>query len=188
MLYFGASLVWWVPLLFALGVFAGVILLIPRAKDPNEIEVAAGVTKAELDAAVRQCAQAARELEQLAGDPKLSDNMAETLSGLATTVTEIAEAFVKDPRDISYARSLTDHHLDAVLEVARTYVALRQTRLNDEGRTRLDRIGETVQGYVEHFDSIRYACLANDFQRLEVATSALDQILKLEAPTATRSR
>ena len=181
-LYVGASLVWWAALLASVAVFAGTLLLVPKARDPNAVEVAPGVTKGELDAALRQCAEAGRELAELSKAPHLSREMASALSRLSRIVTDIGDDFAKDPEDIRHARGLTDHHLKAVIEVARAYVDLRKASLNDAGRRKLDEIRAVVTGYVDQFDAIYQACLANDFQRLEVATDALAQILKLEAP------
>ncbi|MGB0749152.1 MAG: 5-bromo-4-chloroindolyl phosphate hydrolysis family protein [Magnetospiraceae bacterium] len=185
--FFGLSLVWWVPLLLAVGAYVGVLLVVPKAKAPHEIEVSDGITKAEVDRAVQHCERAAAELRDLATEPKISEKMADTFEHMAKIIHEIGENFQSDPRDMVHARSLTDHHLDAMLDVARTYVSLRKATLNETAQARLDKVRDVILGYVEHFDAIYNACLANDFQRLEVATTALDQILKMETPPTLRS-
>ena len=188
-LYLGASLVWWAALLPALAVYVGAVLLIPRAKEAHEIEIGDGLTKADLERAVRQCRDAAAELRSLAADPKLSEAMAGTLQTLARIVDEIGDNFWKDPRDMVSARGLTDHHLGAVLEVARAYVDLRRSPLlGPEAEARLDRARTAIEGYVGHFQAIYDACLANDFQKLEVSTAALSQILQVEAPVRPEAK
>jgi hypothetical protein len=186
-LFFGANLVWWLPLLLSAVAFVGVLLVLPKYRGADQIEVADGITQAELDQAVRMCREAAEELEALSQETKLSREIAGAFRRLAEIVSDISENYLRDPRDIRYSRGLTDHHLGAVLEIARRYVQLRQARLNEDADRRLGDVRARILGYVEQFDAIYHACLANDFRQLEVSTAALDQIMKIESPKSVRS-
>jgi len=186
-LFFGANLVWWVPLLLSAVAFVGVLLALPKLRSADQVEVADGITQAELDQAINMCREVAAELESLSQEAKLSREIADAFQRLAEIVSDIAEDFIRDPRDIRYSRGLIDHHLGAVREIARRYVQLRKARLNEEGDRRLGDVRARILGYVGQFDAIYHACLANDFRQLEVSTAALDQIMKVETPTSVRS-
>lgn len=177
-----AKLVWWLALILAALVYAGVILLVPRKKEDHEIEVDIGVTRADLNAALDKCARAVRELQELSKEPKLKYVMADTLRKLAELTRQIAENYTSDPRDLRHSRGFVDHHLDKLMEIVRTYVTLRRQTLTPEAEERLEDIRKSVLEYVPHFEAIYNACLENDFLQLETATKALEQIMKIEAP------
>ena len=186
-LFFGANLVWWVPLLLSAVAFVGALLALPKLRSADQIEVADGITQAELDQAINMCREVAEELRVLSREAKLSREIADAFQRLAEIVSDIAEDFLRDPRDIRYSRGLIDHQLGAVREIARRYVQLRKARLNEDGDRRLGDVRARILGYVEQFDAIYQACLANDFHQLEVSTAALDQIMKVETPKSVRS-
>ncbi len=184
--FLGAALVWWLALGLAAGVYAGVVLLVPRKREAHEIEVTAGVTRAELDHAIGLCRGAAAELTKLSESPAIRAEMAESFRRLADIVAAIGEDFQADPRDLRHSRGFVDHHLGALLEIARTYAKLRAARLDAAGEQRLSAARARILGYVDRFDAIYQACLANDFQKLETSTAALDQILEIDAPASSR--
>jgi chemotaxis regulatin CheY-phosphate phosphatase CheZ len=186
-LFFGANLVWWLALLLTGLVFGGVLLLFPRMRLADQVEVADGVTQADLNQAVRMCHEAAAELELLSREEKLSREISDAFRRLAEIVNDIAADYRRDPRDIRHSRSFTDHHLQAVREIAQGYVHLSRARLNVDADRRLREIRARILGYVESFDAVYHACLANDFRQLEISTAALDQIMKVEIPTSVRS-
>ena len=186
-LFFGANLVWWVPLLLSTVAFVGLLLVLPKFRSADQIEVADGITQAELDQAVRMCREAAAEFKALSQEPKLSREITDAFHRLAEIVSDIAENYLRDPRDIRYSRGFTDHHVGAVREIARGYTQLRQARLNEDADRRLGDVRARILGYVEQFDAIYHACLVNDFRQLEVSTAALDQIMKVESPKSVRS-
>ena len=184
-LYVGASLVLWLALALSVAVYAGLLIAIPRKKDDEEIELDAGVTQADVKAAVAKCQRAARELRRLSQEPRLADTMHDALRHLAELTEQIADSYTKDARDLRHSRGFVDHHIDQLVEISQTYVSIRRQALTRDAENRLSTIRDAITSYVPQVEAIYHACLENDFKRLELNTQALSAIMQVEAPAHT---
>jgi len=108
----------------------------------------------------------------------------------------LLEAADQSLDDISLAIGAPIHHLGLRLGLelrddrgdaaAAEMVADLAAGVAAVGEERLGVARGRILTYVERFDAIYQACLANDFEKLETTTAALDQILRVEAPVAAR--
>ena len=95
----------------------------PRRRDAAEIEVAAGVTLAQLNDAVARTRGAGLKLIEIAGripDPKLAPSIA----AIGRTLMAIAECFEQEPADIRRAYDFLDYHLRRGYETVAVYARL----------------------------------------------------------------
>lgn len=182
--YLGLSLVWWVALLIGLAVYAAALLLIERAPEANEVYVHANLTQADLNNAVQQCQQAATELQQASQTAHIDSETAHALTEMAQIISEIGRNYAEDPLDLKHSRSFISHYLPKILTVVRDYVSLSERSVTATSQQRLKEVGKAIQAYLPHVQTIHNACLANDFERLELETAVLGDILRLDNPVS----
>ena len=185
-LFLGVDLVWWLAAGAAVVAFVGIILAVPKPKEAHEIELTAGISKADLDAALKLYREAADEMQEFSQERKLSPEMALTFLRLARIVRAIGDNLRDDPTDLRQLRGFTNHHLPELRSISRTFVQLRRAPLNERAEQRLLEIRDRITGYTDRFDEIYHACLDDDFQKLEISTKALDQIMDADVPKSAR--
>lgn len=185
-LFLGLDLVWWLAAIAAIVAFVGIVLAVPRAREAHEIEVAAGVTEADVKAALKTFSEAADDMQTCSQEPRLTKEMALTFLRLARIVRAIGDAVRDDPDNLRQLRGFTQHHLPELRSISKTYVQLRRAPLNERAEQRLDHIRDRIVGYTDRFDDVYHACLDDDFQRLEISTKALDQVMDADVPKSQR--
>lgn len=181
--YVLGGVLWWVALVPALAVMAAVFVLIPRQREAAEVEVALGVTLAELNRVVARTQDTATRFQALA--KRIPDrSVARAVAEIAGITQDIARNFQADPKDIRSATDFLDYHLGKAFEVIDSYAALATAaRLSDAERAKLAEVGGTIleiqQLFHDHLVSLR----SDDVKALSHATEALKTIaLTLERP------
>lgn len=182
--YLGFSLVWWVALLAGMAVHVASLLLIERAPEDSEVYVYANLTQEDINAAVRQCTLAAKELRSASKANRIDANTAVALERMAQLVEEIGRNYQQDARDLKHSRNFTNHYLPKILELVKDYVALSDRTVTDSAQQRLQQVGSVIRGYLPNVQTIHDACLENDFEKLELETSVLGDVMKLAIPAA----
>lgn len=178
--YLGVPLVWWAALLVGVAVYVAALLLIERAPEAYEVTVFANLTQADVQAAVQYCRQAAAELRAASKAKRMDAETAVALEKMAQLLDAIADSYRQDPRDLKHSRSFVQHHLPKIRTAVQDYVALGGLALTEQAQQRLVQVGATIRGYVPHIQSIYDACLENDFAKLELETSVLGDVMRLE--------
>lgn len=180
--YLGANLIWWAALLIGVAVYIAALLLIERAPEDEEVFVHANLTQADVNAAVEQCKQAAQALRKASRTNRIDADTATALERMAQLVDEIAVNYGQDPRDLKHSRSFVNNHLPKMMDAVNNYVSLSERTVSEQSQTRLLHVGAKLQGYVPHLQIIHDACLENDFEKLELETSVLGDVMKLDRP------
>ncbi|MEZ5452922.1 MAG: 5-bromo-4-chloroindolyl phosphate hydrolysis family protein [Thiothrix sp.] len=182
--YLGFSLVWWAALLAGFAVYAASLLLVERAPEDNEVYVYANLTQEDINAAVRQCLQAAKELRAASKANRIDADTAVALERMAQLVEDIGNNYREDARDLKHSRNFTNYYLPKILELVKDYVALSNRTVTDSAQQRLQQVGGVIRGYLPNVQTIHNACLENDFEKLELETSVLGDVMKLAIPAA----
>lgn len=183
-IYLGFGLVWWAALLAGLAVYVASLLLIDRAPEDSEVYVYANLTQEDINAAARQCTLAAKELRAASKANRIDANTAVALERMAQLVEEIGRNYQQDARDLKHSRNFTYHYLPKILELVKDYVALSDRTITDSARQRLQQVGSVIRGYLPNVQTIHDACLENDFEKLELETAVLGDVMKLAIPAA----
>jgi len=181
--YLVFSLTWQPALGIAVAVYIAAFLLIERAPEDHEVYVHENLTQNDLDKAIKYCRQAANKLSKVAQLKQIEARSAEALKNLAELVDHIADNYKDDPRDLKHSLSFVNHYLPRLLNIVQDFESLSAKALTPESQNRLHQIGNNIQAYVPHFQSIYDACLENDFKRLELETSVLGDVMKIENKT-----
>lgn len=183
--YLGVPLVWWAALLVGLAVYVASLLLIERAPESHEVYVFANLTQADVQAAAAHCQQAAQELRTASQARRIDAETAVALEKMAQLIEAIGRNYLQDARDLKHSRSFAQHYLPKIQALVNDYVALSElTVSSSNAQTRLLQVGETIRGYLPHVQSIYDACLENDFEKLELETAVLGDVMRLANPKA----
>lgn len=177
------GLVWWVALVPAVAATLATFVLVPRRREAAEVEVAAGVTLAELNRVVAHTQDTAQRFRVLA--KRIRDRqVARAVDEIAGITQDIARNFQADPKDIRSAYDFLDYHLGKAFEVIDAYATLSTAaRLSEAETAKLAEVGKTIleiqQLFHDHLVSLR----ADDVKALSHATEALKTIaFSLERP------
>jgi hypothetical protein len=182
--YLVLDLVWWVALLAGFAVYAASLLLIERKPEDNEVYVYENLTRQDINAAVQQCLAAAKTLRSASKANRIDANTAIALEKMAQLVEEIGLNYQQDARDLKHSRNFSDNFLPKILGLVGDYVALSERTVSDASQERLKHVGSTIRGYLPNVQTIHDACLENDFEKLELETSVLGDVMKLVIPAA----
>jgi hypothetical protein len=182
--YLGLGLVWWAALLAGLAVYAASLLLIERAPEDHEVYVYQNVTQAALNQAVQDCFDAARILRNASKASRIDATTAVALERMAQMIEAIGNNYQQDARDFKHSRSFITHYLPKIQELVSDYVALSERTVSAHSQARLGQVGNTIRGYLPHIETIHEACLDNDFDKLELETAVLGDVMRLANPAA----
>lgn len=174
-LYVGAHLVWWLALALAAAAYGALLLVIARRPPPAEVVVADRVSEADLLAALKALAEAARRIDVAAA--RAGDADRAVLQRLAAELHRLRDQIAADPQDLRAARRLVGVYLSDMVRVVESYVALSGRAAGDQAE-RLQRIGSALPGFVGALERINRACLENDFLALEVESQTLGEQLE----------
>jgi hypothetical protein len=181
--YFATSYVWWLDAAMGAAATLLVFILVPRRKEDAEIEVAAGISLAQLKDAVARTRGSGQELLNLA--PRIPDaKLGMAVAGIGRTLIAIAQNFEQQPEVIRRAYDLLDYHLRRGCEIVKDYAKLAGApEITPREQQRLAQFGTVIEElqtlFQDHLESIRSA----DFERLQQAGEAMQVIaMKLERP------
>ncbi len=174
----------WFNLIISGAIGLGAYFTIPGRKDPHEIEVAPGVTQAQLDAAAALTDDYAAKFSRLAAqglDPELRS----MVQNISETLKRISINFAEDPRDLKNAAFFLENYMVRSYKVISRYVRLAGVASRDGAAPALSEVKETIRnidaGVTEFYDK----CLENDFIDLEVEAETLQTLIDFEMPGAT---
>jgi len=173
---------------FSVGIAAaigvGMYFTLPRKKAPNEIEMAPGVTRADLDRALDFIGEHVVRLESLrkqVRDPLLSESIAD----MVQTLRNIARNFKDDPRDLGNAGPFINQYLARSTTLIEQYVRLASHAPDPMITERIARIGDTIGRVRNGFKEFYRQCIENDVTDLEIDSQTLKSLMDLELPEST---
>jgi len=173
-LFFGSALAWWVSLLGGGSVYLAVLMLTdPIAPEPTVGPD--GVSDDDIRAAVDRLTAAAVRLRAAALKARGPEKT--TFKRMAELVEAIRGHHLADRRDYRHTRSFINTSLDRMVESVEGYVEL-DAKARGQNRERLGEVRERIEGFVPALEKIDQACLENDFMALEVQVEVLDEQLQ----------
>lgn len=173
--------VFWFSLSISAAIGLGTYFTIPAKKDPDEVDLAPGVTQADLNAATALMGDYIRKFEDInarAADPDLRRSIGEMIEMLK----KIRKNFQDDPRDlaISSAPQFLDQYLVRSYDIVAQYVRLSSMALDDRRKERLSDAEDTIRRIQAGFEDFYHECLKNDFMDLEVDSETLKAIIDMD--------
>ena len=180
LVYLGLHLVWWVGLIAGLAVYAAALLLIEAELPSATLPLPA--QRFNPTEAVRLCEEAAVKLRRASQASHIDADTALALERLAQLVEEIGRNHLQEGRDLRQSRGFVGHYLPKIMAVVTSYVALSERTISAQSQERLQQIATVIRSYLPHVQSIHEACLENDFEKLELETAVLGDVMRLEHP------
>lgn len=179
--YIGLQLIWWVALLIGVAVYGAALLLIERAPEDHEVYVHSNVTQHDVNEAVDYCNQASKQLKQASRTKHIDESVAQTFIQLSELIEHIGTNYAQDARDLKHSYSFIKMHLPKILAITEDYVSLSERTVSDHSQQRLAQVGHMIQDYLPPVQRIHDACLENDFEKLELETSVLGEVMKMSS-------
>lgn len=167
----------WLVLPLAVGVYVGVRWLLPSAA-PADPEVAPGVTRSELAAALRGAEEkvaAIRALARQSGHPTAGQRALD----IGATAERIIAGIRDDPKDLKDARHVLDRYLDATRDLLTTYNRLAARDVASARGTLAKVEGDVLPRIDAQLRDLYEKLQRDDVIDLEVATEMLDMDLGL---------
>lgn len=151
-------------------------IAIPRRPDAVEIEVAPGITQAQLDTVLDHIRDAAATFErvgQTIQDPRVNA----AVQGLTRGSRSIADDLAQDPGSLREAWDFIDYHLGQAARIVDGYARLeRAPDKSDEEARRLAEVGQAIVETEALFTRQLRALRVNDFAKLNEAVTAMKTI------------
>lgn len=182
--YIGLHLIWWVALIVGAAVYLAALLLIERAPEDHEVYVHSNITQQDVNDAVDYCNQAAKQLRQASRTKHIDGSVAHTFVQLSDHIEHIGANYEQDARDLKHSYSFIKMHLPKILAITEDYVSLSERTVSSQSQQRLAQIGHMIQDYLPPVQRIHDACLENDFEKLELETSVLGDVMKMSSKGA----
>lgn len=177
--YLGLTLIWWLALGMGIAVYAAALLLIEREPEDNEVFVYDNITRFDINSAVESCRQAAEHLYHASRHNRIDTETAIAIERLSQLVEAIGNNYLSDGRDLKHSRIFISHYLPNMMAVVGDYVRLSERTVTVASQQRLQQVGELIRGYVPHVQNMYDACLENDFEKLELETSVLGEVMRI---------
>lgn len=173
-LFFGAGLVWWLALAFAVAVYGAALLLIGRKRALEDIRLSDRVSAADVAAAAEALADASQRLGSAAERAPATDRPA--LTDMARDLQSIRQSVMEDPADFRAARSFVNVYLPTMITAVETYVKVAGQASGDTA-VRVRGLGDQIRGFGPAIRRIQTACIENDLNALEVELTVLSKTL-----------
>jgi len=168
--------------MMAAGVGLGTYFSIPRRTTPDEIELAPGVTQADLDHALSvmdDYINRFRKLKQGCG----VDRVGRILGDILDTMQIIRENFTQDPRDLSNADPFLNEYLGRAHDIVEQYNRLSRHKGEEILTEQLRGSEETIARIRTGFRDFYNQCLQNDVVDLEVNSETLKSLMEMDLPS-----
>ena len=180
--WLGLAMPWWLAGGLAGGVYWATSLLLPaRPPDPEPVVVAPGLTAADRDAFVAQCAASAAALDQLARQ-LAEGGFRSRVEAVAHTTARLADYFREKPESILAALGLP-LHLEHLLKMLRQYAELSRNPSFPAGTTvaeALRKVEQTVENAALAFDGMYRQLLGDDVAALQASAASLEYLLGVQ--------
>ncbi len=174
-LYFGVLLEWYVALGLSVATYAALLLMVPRRKPLSEIVLSDRVSAADIAAATRALAEAARRISLASVQAPAADQP--TLSDMSAHLNSLCTQIAEDPSDYRHAHRFITSYLPKMVENVEKYVSLA-AKAHGPARDRLSPLRDGILSYGQVVARIDQAGLENDFRALEAEVDALGFQLK----------
>lgn len=168
--------------IMAAGVGLGTYFTIPRRKSPEEIELAPGITQADLDHAVSVMDDSIARFEQLKRACR-GEDVGRSLEDILDTLKIIRENFKQDPRDLSNAGQFLNEYLGRAHDIVEQYNRLSRHPGSGVIGERLRDFEQTIERIRIGFRDFYNQCLQNDVVDLEVNSETLKSLMDMELPS-----
>ena len=175
----GTDFVIWFNLIIAAAIGLGVYFSIPKKKEPHEIEVAPGVTQAQLDNVLHVIDTYTDKFSEFAkASPK--KDIADAIGEIVTNLQAISNRFNEEPQDLRNASVFFDQYLVRSYDIISNYVRLTQKSLQEHEMEKLKPVENTIKRITTGFQDLYRQCLCHDLTELEVKSEAFKAILEVE--------
>lgn len=169
-LFFGVTLVWWLALILGAVTYGALLLIIPKRRRADEIQLGARVSAADMQNAGAALLEHARTLETTLD--KLPELDAQAVGEMAAHIRSIRDNVLRDPDDYRLTRRFISTYLPNVVQTVETYADLA-ARTTGEQAERLSHLGAQIRGFNKVVEDIDRACIENDLAALESEVDAL---------------
>ena len=165
------------PLLgLSAAVYAGVRMALP---EPPVEMVAAGITRAELEATVSQIRAKAARFDHF-GD-RHKNPMRKQLRHIAQLVRDMIGHLKRDPTNLALAAEFLDLQLPKALRIVETFTLLKeQKHLDDSARRRLADAEDTIAMIEKAFAAQHSRMIESDVMAFEVDRRVYEELLRLD--------
>ena len=179
-LFMGVGLGLWPAVGLAAVVYTAVRLLIPKPVDPGTVEVAAGITRAQLDAARTKIIGYAERFEALA--PTIAKpSIAQDVADIGRIVRELMIHFDRDPVNLDRAQDFLGLQLPKALRIVERYAWLASQRyLDDPMRQELEESEKTIELIEKAFEVQHGRLLERDVREFTVDRRVFEELLRLD--------
>lgn len=173
------SNVLWFNVLISAGIGIGMYLTIPRKKDPDEIEIAPGITKAQLDFATKILVEYSEKFSNLKRQ-YFRASSSQTIDDIIKTLNEISVHMEQDPRDLKNADFFLNHYLEKSYEIVSQYLRLKQLYQKEKDNRQIASMEKAVKNIHNGFKDFYQQCLQNDLIDFEVNVETLKSIASFD--------
>ena len=168
----------WVVLAAAFAVYAALLLIVPRARDKDEVDIGSGDTLASVEGAIGAAASAIASIRENA--KRLSERRREDALLASNVANAILDEIRREPRRLKDARQFFESHLprlDALVgEYARLYSLPKGVRDEASIAVAHDALKASVAGFQSQFKAL----VERDQQALSVSAESLTRMLTAE--------
>lgn len=175
--------VFWFSLIISIMTGVGVYFCIPVKKEDDQIEVAPGITKAQLNTALHLLEIHIEGFIRISETCK-KNNMNRKIKDIAVTLEKIRSKFEQDPHDLNFAHQFLNQHLERGLKIVEQYNRLSAMDLNDKNKKALDKAEQIIVRIKAYFTNFYQKCIQDDLLDFEVESETLDAVLDMEFPLA----
>ena len=173
-LYFGASLVWWLSLGLAFAIYFAFLLIVERRPPLDEIQLSERVSAADIEMAAIALKEAGVRLTNAAARAPETDRPA--INDMARNVFSIRERIIEDPEDFRPARRFITIYLPKIVQTVESYAKLTGQATTGTAE-RVSGLGAQIRSFVPVIERINAACIENDLRLLEVEVEVLSGTL-----------
>jgi acyl carrier protein len=160
----------------------GIYLIIPRKKEPHEVEAAPGVTQKQLNDAVERIDIYRERFAHLALSCSKKE-IADTVISIAEILNTITENFKTHPSNVRDASQFLDLYLVRSFDIVSQYMRLADIPLQGNELKQISTIEETIKRIEQGFKDFYHQCLQNNLTDLEVKSETFKSIIDMDSPS-----
>jgi len=168
---------------FKLGISAaiglGVYFSIPQKKEAHEIEIASGVSQADLDSAIAKIGgyrEKFNNAAKICNRPKT----AQAVRTMASILGKIAGKFRDEPENLKNASPFLNQYMEMSYNIVDQYTRLAAITLEGEQEKQLAATEKTIGRIHKGFKEFYNQCIANDLADLEVSSATFSAIFETD--------
>ncbi|ETW97500.1 MAG: hypothetical protein ETSY2_44500 [Candidatus Entotheonella gemina] len=180
---FAGAMPWWLAMLLAAGLYAGLRLCLPVAASPHEIVHAGGVTESERQALLGDSRRHLRHIQDLAHQIQTRQpSFAPSVQQLEQLSRDILHRLEQEPDAARYVGMLPLYLSKISANLDRYVNLLPRVGHDAHARQRLSVTEEMVQRSTASFEHLRQQLYRDDWIALEAEAEALKSLLDADLP------